>query len=184
MHRKNYWRSPCGTGHGSRIMSVSAGSMSVAAQEATESERIKIGSDFSKREKEEMDTEETETETESEAQKENASDQKIGNLIGTTELLEEKDQQSLPDISAVAENVMPSIVAITNAGVETISYYGTEYQMDSESTGSGIIVGKNDSELLIATNQHVVEGAEELTVCFTVDAEDKDKLGSCSGEGD
>ena len=176
MHRKNYWRSLAALAMAACIMSVSAGSMSVAAQEATESERIKIGSDFSKREKEEMDTEETETETESEAQKENASDQKIGNLIGTTELLEEKDQQSLPDISAVAENVMPSIVAITNAGVETISYYGTEYQMDSESTGSGIIVGKNDSELLIATNQHVVEGAEELTVCFTVDAEDKDKL--------
>ena len=127
MHRKNYWRSLASLAMAACIMSVSAGSMSVAAQEATESERIKIGSDFSKREKEEMDTEETETETESEAQKENASDQKIGNLIGTTELLEEKDQQSLPDISAVAENVMPSIVAITNAGVETISYYGTVY---------------------------------------------------------
>ncbi|MEI3140017.1 MAG: hypothetical protein V8T31_11270 [Lachnospiraceae bacterium] len=63
MHRKNYWRSLAALVMAACIMSVSAGSMSVAAQEATESERIKIGSDFSKREKEEMDTEETETET-------------------------------------------------------------------------------------------------------------------------
>lgn len=106
MHRKNYWRSLAALVMAACIMSVSAGSMSVAAQEATESERIKIGSDFSKREKEEMDTEETETETESEAQKENASDQKIGNLIGTTELLEEKDQQSLPDISRCSRRML------------------------------------------------------------------------------
>ena len=171
MHRKKHWRSLAALAMAACIMSVSAGSLSVAAEEATESERIKIGSDFSKRETE---TEAAETETETE--KTQASERKIGKLIGNTELLDEKEQQSMPDIAAVAQNVIPSIVAITNVGVETINYFGAEYQMDSESTGSGIIVGKNDSELLIATNQHVVEGAEDLTVCFTVDADEEEKL--------
>ena len=174
MHRKNRWRSLAALVAAACIMSVSAGSLGVAAEEATESERIKIGADFSKRETEESETDTVETEADTE--KEAASESKIGKLIGNTELLEEKDQQSLPDISAVAQNVMPSIVAITNVGVETINYFGAEYQMDSESTGSGIIVGKNDSELLIATNEHVVDGAEDLTVCFTVDADEEDKL--------
>ncbi len=174
MHRKNHWRSLAALAMAACIMSVSTGSLSVAAEEATESERIKIGSDFSKRETDETETEAAETETETE--KKSASESKIGKLIGNTELLDEKEQQSMPDIAAVAQNVMPSIVAITNVGVETINYFGAEYQMDSESTGSGIIVGKNDSELLIATNQHVVDGAEDLTVCFTVDADEDEKL--------
>ena len=176
MHRKNHWRGLTALVLAACIMNVSAGSLSVAAEEATESERIKIGADFSKRETDSAETEQTEAETESEIQKSDTADSKIGKLIGKTELSEEKDQLSMPDISAVAENVMPSIVAITNVGVESISFFGEEYQMDSESTGSGIIVGKNDSELLIATNHHVVDGAEELTVCFTADAEDDEKL--------
>ena len=156
------------------MMTVSAGSLTVYAEGAQESERIKIGSDFSKRQTEETETEEQQTE--SEEQEVSASDSKIGNLIRQTDLMNENEQTSMPDISAVAENVMPAIVAITNVGVETISYFGAEYQMDSESTGSGIIVGKNDTELLIATNQHVVESAEELTVCFSGDADEDEKI--------
>lgn len=174
MHRKNHWRSLAALAMAACIMSVSAGSLSVAAEEATESERIKIGSDFSKKATDETETEAAETKMGTE--KNQVSESKIGKLIGNTELLDEKEQQSMPDIAAVAQNVMPSIVAITNVGVETINYFGAEYQMDSESTGSGIIVGKNDSELLIATNQHVVDGAEDLTVCFTADADEDENL--------
>lgn len=83
-------------------------------------------------------------------------------------------EESLPNIKKVAQDTMPAIVAITNVGEEEIEFFGRRYQQDTESTGSGIIVGKNDTELLIATNNHVVEGAEDLTVCFSVDMDDAD----------
>ncbi len=70
------------------------------------------------------------------------------------------------DVSAVAEAAMPSLVSITNMGEQEIqSFFGT-YTQASESSGTGIIIGKNDDELLIATNNHVVEGSEQLNVCF------------------
>lgn len=92
--------------------------------------------------------------------------------------VQEKAQASLPNIKKVAADVMPAIVAITNVGVEQMDFFGTRYEFDSESSGSGIIVAKSDTELLIATNNHVVEGAEELTICFSVtmdDPEDEEK---------
>lgn len=74
-------------------------------------------------------------------------------------------------IAQIAENCMPSIVSITTKGVEEIrSMFGTQ-QYESQGAGSGIIIGQNDTELLIATNNHVVSGAEELSVCFQ-DSED------------
>ena len=74
-------------------------------------------------------------------------------------------------VSDIAQMCMPSVVAITNKGVtEVQSWFGT-MQQESESAGSGIIVGQNDEELLIATNNHVVSGAEELSVCFNDDVD-------------
>lgn len=80
------------------------------------------------------------------------------------------------DVSAIAENAMPSIVAITNKGVEEVQsmFFGTTQYQETESAGSGVIIAKTDKELLIATNNHVVDGAEELSVCFTVDTDNKD----------
>ncbi len=74
------------------------------------------------------------------------------------------------DVSEVAENVMPSIVSITNKSVQEVRsmYYGS-MQYESESAGSGIILGENDEELLVMTNNHVVEGAKELSVGFIDD---------------
>ncbi|WP_072525321.1 S1C family serine protease [Clostridium sp. Marseille-P3244] len=72
------------------------------------------------------------------------------------------------DVSEVVDKVMPSIVSITNMSVEEVqSFFGGTYQRQSEGAGTGIIIGKNDSELLIVTNNHVVEGSETLTVTFT-----------------
>lgn len=85
--------------------------------------------------------------------------------------LQEEAAESLPNIKKVAQDVMPAIVSITNVGVEEIDFFGRSYSQDVESSGSGIIVAKSEDELLIATNNHVVEGAEDLTVCFTVDME-------------
>nr|MCR5790893.1 trypsin-like peptidase domain-containing protein [Lachnospiraceae bacterium] len=71
------------------------------------------------------------------------------------------------DVAEVAENVMPSIVSITNKGVQEVRsmFYG-RMEVPSESAGSGIILGENDTELLIMTNNHVVEGSKELSVGF------------------
>lgn len=75
------------------------------------------------------------------------------------------------DVSAIVEQNMPSVVAITNMSVQEVqSFFGGVQQQESESCGSGIIIGKNDTELLIVTNNHVVEGANTLTVSFVDDA--------------
>lgn len=85
------------------------------------------------------------------------------------------DSSSQGNVAQVAANVMPSVVAITSISVQEIpNYYGYFFNygggtqaQETESSGSGIIVGQNDTELLIATNNHVVEGATSLSVCFT-----------------
>lgn len=82
----------------------------------------------------------------------------------------------LPNVSKVAEDVMPAIVAITKTSMKEISFMGRRWQEQASSAGSGIIVAKTEDELLIATNNHVVEDADELTVCFSVGAEDEEDL--------
>ena len=78
------------------------------------------------------------------------------------------------DVSTIAKNAMPSIVSITNQSVQEVQNYfsmfgyGAQTPQTEETTscGSGIIIGKNDSELLIATNNHVIDGAETVSVSF------------------
>lgn len=76
------------------------------------------------------------------------------------------------DVSDIAEAVMPSVVAITNKSVQEVQNYfnmfgrGMVQEQEVESQGSGIIIGQNDEELLIVSNNHVVEGAETLSACF------------------
>lgn len=78
------------------------------------------------------------------------------------------------DVSDIAEAAMPSIVSITNQSVQEVQNYfntfGYNYQQpqlqETESCGSGIIIGQNDTELLIVTNYHVVENADTLSVSF------------------
>ena len=71
-------------------------------------------------------------------------------------------------VAQVADMCMPSVVSITNASVSTVrDFFGGVQEYPIESTGSGIIVGQNDTELLIATNNHVIAGAETLTVAFS-----------------
>ena len=71
------------------------------------------------------------------------------------------------DVSSIAEAAMPSLVAITNQSVQEMqNWFGQRQAYESESSGTGIIVGQTDTELLIATNNHVVEGAKTLSVGF------------------
>ena len=71
------------------------------------------------------------------------------------------------DVSDIVENTLPSIVSITNMSVQEVqNFFGGISQLESESAGSGIIISQNDSELLVVTNNHVVEGSDTLTVTF------------------
>ena len=71
------------------------------------------------------------------------------------------------DVTEVVEQVMPSIVSITNNYTYSMYYYDSQAQ----ESGSGIIIGEDEQELLIATNYHVIENAEELTVTFSNNSE-------------
>ena len=79
------------------------------------------------------------------------------------------------DVSDIVRNCMPSVVSITNVGTtEFRTFFGT-YEQESQSSGSGIIIGRNDTEILIVTNNHVVSGAKEISVYFNSDGEDADE---------
>lgn len=70
------------------------------------------------------------------------------------------------DVSSVVANVMPSIVAIDTTLTSTVEYWGQSYEQESSGSGSGIIIGENENELLLVTNNHVVEG-DNATVKVT-----------------
>ncbi len=70
------------------------------------------------------------------------------------------------DVTDVVEKVMPSVVSITNTSIVTQSFWGQQYQSENESSGSGIIVGENDTELLVVTNNHVISDSTQLKVQF------------------
>ena len=79
------------------------------------------------------------------------------------------------DVSDVAEGMMPAMVSITNVSVQEVQSSfgmfgrGQTQTQETQSSGSGIIIGENESELLIVTNNHVVEDATTLSVCFVDD---------------
>jgi len=75
------------------------------------------------------------------------------------------------DVSGVVTAVMPSVVSISNTYTETMSYFGQAMTSEAEASGSGIIVGKNDSELLIVTNYHVIADSDLLKVQFVEGSE-------------
>ncbi len=85
----------------------------------------------------------------------------------TTTQLSQTSSTVTSDVSDIVEQAMPSIVSITNMSIQEVqSFFGQTQEQESESLGSGIIVQQSDTELLIATNNHVVEGADTLTVTF------------------
>lgn len=73
---------------------------------------------------------------------------------------------TVTDVTEVVKQVMPSVVSVNNRYIERMTFFGQDFSQEVGGSGSGIIVGKNDTELLLVTNYHVVESAEELTVQF------------------
>ena len=85
----------------------------------------------------------------------------------TTTQLNQTSSTVTSDVSGIVEQAMPSIVSITNMSIQEVqNFFGQTQEQESESLGSGIIIQQSDTELLIATNNHVVEGADTLTVTF------------------
>lgn len=97
----------------------------------------------------------------------------ITSKVGTTET---KDSATITsgsgktvssDIADITKNAMPSVVSITNMSVQQVrDFFGGTREQESVSAGSGIIIGQNDDELLIVTNNHVVQDSNTLTVSF------------------
>lgn len=77
-----------------------------------------------------------------------------------------EDEDTVTDVSGMVEEVMPEIVSVYNSYTEDVNFFGETYQQQEEGAGSGIIISKTDSEILIATNNHVVANADELKVQF------------------
>lgn len=70
------------------------------------------------------------------------------------------------DVTGIVEQVMPAMVSILNNYTERTSYFGQTYTQQEQASGSGIIIGENDTELLLVTNYHVIENADSLEVTF------------------
>lgn len=95
--------------------------------------------------------------------------QQVGKTTSVTKPVTGSVISGATDVSSIAEQTMPSVVAITSTTAGTAYYdlFGQQQQgQDSTSAGTGFIIGQNDSELLIATNNHVIDGAKTISVQF------------------
>ena len=120
-----------------------------AATEAADTERAEAG-----------------TKESAEAGKEDVENPSQSGIAQTSEAAVVDGSKIVTDVSEVVKNVMPSIVSINSHITQKMSYFGQSFTNEAESSGSGIIVGENDTELLIATNYHVIEDTDKLTVQF------------------
>lgn len=77
-----------------------------------------------------------------------------------------KKEYYVNDVTSVVQKTMPSVVSVSNTYIAKMNYFGKTYSQEGKSAGSGIIVGQNDDELLLVTNYHVVDNADELSVTF------------------
>ena len=105
--------------------------------------------------------EKTESTQSAEAETEDSSEKKV-----ETTTTSAATSVVVTDVTEVVEEVMPAMVIIHNNYTASASYFGYTQTQEATASGSGIIVGENDTELLIATNYHVVEGADSLEVIF------------------
>ena len=102
--------------------------------------------------------------------------------IARTELVETAGGDTIADI---VENVMPAMVSITNTSVQEVMdwFRGGSMQYESRSAGTGVIMGENETELLIVTNNHVVDGADKIAVTF-IDEESVEGIVKGTAEND
>lgn len=105
--------------------------------------------------------------TESEQNTTSRFEETINNLLQTPEDAVTTASPSTMDVAEIVDKCLPSVVAITNKGEKEIRSMWGNFKQETSSSGSGVIIGQNDSELLVLTNYHVVEGNEQLSVVFS-----------------
>ena len=116
----------------------------------------------------------TDTEAETEPLADAETDEKAQVPSAADEVLTKQSETTttvVTDVTDVVKKVMPAIVAVNNHYTETMSWFGQSMDSEADASGSGIIVGQNDSELLIVTNHHVVKDTDKLTVQFNEGSE-------------
>jgi len=89
--------------------------------------------------------------------------------LGAASIIESAQNPAENVVVQVVEQNLAATVAVKSTFVETYSYWGQQYQQEKQGSGSGFIVGKNDKELLIATNNHVIDNAKKIEVSFIDD---------------
>ena len=89
--------------------------------------------------------------------------------LGVTSTIESKEAPAESVVVQVVDQNMAATVAVKSTFLNTYSYWGQQYQQESQGSGSGFIVGKNDTELLIATNNHVIDSATKIEITFIDD---------------
>ena len=87
-------------------------------------------------------------------------------------------------VADIVENVMPSIVSISCTVQQQYNFFGRNYSEDAEGSGSGIIIGQNDKQVLIATNNHVIEGASTVMITFNDEEEVKAEIKGADSSND
>ncbi|NBJ92284.1 S1C family serine protease [Parablautia muri] len=129
-----------------------------AVDTATDFLKDKAGIEQSK----EADAALEEKKTETQSQEDNTAKGEGSYEINETQMV----QSTVTDVTQVVQEVMPSVVSVNKRYIERMSFWGQEYRQEGSGSGSGIIVGQNETELLLVSNYHVVESPEELTVQF------------------
>lgn len=99
---------------------------------------------------------------------ENKDKNSSGKVVNSTEIATNSGTTVNSNVADVTDSVMPSVVSIVNLSVQEVQnfFFGGTTQYESQSSGSGIIIGQNEQELLLVTNNHVIAGSKTLTVTF------------------
>lgn len=114
------------------------------------------------------DTEKSRESLETEETRETVLQEQTPEISQSKPILSESGSVSavVTDVTGIVEQVMPAMVSILNNYTERTSYFGQTYTQQEQASGSGIIIGENDTELLLVTNYHVIEQADSLEVTF------------------
>ncbi len=155
-------------GAGVGAYSMGRNSVSASVTRTASAGTLKEADDVEEKEDaaEEAETKEDKEESKTEKKADKAIDQS-----STVQLSKGESLAVVTDVTKVVEKAMPSIVSVYNNFTERVQFWGQIYTQENTAAGSGIIIGKTDDELLIVTNNHVVEGEDSLSVKFIDDTE-------------
>ncbi len=175
-----------GVGAGVGAYSMGRNSVSASVTRTASAGTLKEAEETELKEEAEEETASAETETK-EDKTEKKAEKKADEVIDQSSTVQLSKGESLAvvtDVTKVVEKAMPSIVSVYNNFTERVQFWGQIYTQENTAAGSGIIIGKTDDELLIVTNNHVVEGEDSLEVKFIDDTEADAHLKGTDGPND